>query len=145
MDFPIVDLFDDDLSAAWLLKYFHEGELKCPHCGKGVKEAREFRETKKSQLTVYRCKGCQGIYNLYSGTVFEGKHFRPAQVVLLLRGVCKGEPTATMAREIGVTRQTAHDMRKAIQAKAEALQPKEPLPDQRTETDEMFQNAGEKR
>ena len=145
MDFPIVDLFDDDLSAAWLLKYFHEGEMKCPHCGKGVEEAREFRETKKSQLTVYRCKGCQGIYNLYSGTIFEGKHFRPAQVVLLLRGVCKGEPTATIAREIGVTRQTVHDMRKTIQAKAEDLQPQEPLPDRRTETDEMFQNAGEKR
>ena len=42
---------------------------------------------------------CQGIYNLYSGTVFKGKHFRPAQTILLLRGVCKGEPTAAMARE----------------------------------------------
>jgi transposase-like protein len=144
MDFPIVDLFDDDLSAAWLLKYFHRNELKCPHCGRSVKEARVFRATKKSHLTVYRC-ACQGIYNLYSGTVFEGKHFRPAQAILLLRGVCKGEPTATIAREIEVTRQTVHDMRKAIQANAERLQPAEPLPDQQTETDEMFQNAGEKR
>ena len=144
MDFPVVDLFDDDLSAAWLLKYFHQGELKCPHCGRSVEEAREFRRTKRSQLTVYRCKGCRGIYNLYSGTVFEGKHFRPAQVVLLLRGVCKGEPTATIAREIGVTRQTVHVARKAIQANAKRLQPEAPLPDQRTETDEMFQNAREK-
>jgi hypothetical protein len=73
------------------------------------------------------------------------KHFRPAQAILLLRGVCKGEPTATMAREIGVARQTVHDMRHAIQSNAEWLQPDDPLPDQRTETDEMFQNAGEKR
>ena len=145
MDFPIVELFDDDLSAVWLLKYFHQGDLKCPHCGRSVEEAREFRTTKRSQLTVYRCPGCQGIYNLYSGTVFEGKHFRPAQAILLLRGVCKGEPTATIAREIGVARQTAHDMRKAIQANAEWMQSDDPLPDERTETDEMFQNAGEKR
>jgi transposase-like protein len=145
MDFPIVDLLDDDLSKAWLLKYFHQGKLKCPHCGKGVKEARKFRTTKRSQLTVYRCKGCQGIYNLYSGTVFEGKYFRPAQAVLLMRGICKGEPAATMSREIGVTRQTVHEMRKMIQANAERLQPRDPLPDERTETDEMFQNAGEKR
>jgi hypothetical protein len=62
-----------------------------------------------------------------------------------LRGVCKGEPTATIAREIGVTRQTVHDTRKTLQANAERLQPEEPLPDQQTETDEMFQNAGEKR
>jgi hypothetical protein len=68
MDFPIVDLLDDDLSTAWLLKYFHQNELKCPHCGMGVEEAREFRTTKKSQLTVYRCS-CQGIYNLYMGTL----------------------------------------------------------------------------
>jgi transposase-like protein len=145
MDFPIVELFDDDLSAVWLLKYFHQDDLKCPHCGRSVEEAREFRTTKRSQLTVYRCQGCQGIYNLYSGTVFEGKHFRPAQAILLLRGVCKGEPTATIAREIGVTRQTVHEARKRIQANAERLQPEEPLPDQQTETDEMFQNAGEKR
>jgi hypothetical protein len=144
MDFPIVDLFDDDISEVWLLKYFHQNELKCPHCGKNVEEARVFRKNKKNRLTVYRCI-CQGIYNLYSGTVFEGKHFRPAQAILLLRGVCKGEPTATMAREIGVARQTAHDMRKAIQANAERMQPDDPLPDERTETDEMFQNAGEKR
>ena len=144
MDFPIVDLFDDDLSAGWLLKYFHRNELKCPHCGRSVKEARVFRVTQKSQVTVYRCP-CQGIYNLYSGTVFEGKHLRPAQAILLLRGVCKGEPTAAIAREIGITRQTVHDMRKAIQANAERLQPAAPLPDQQTETDEMFQNAGEKR
>jgi transposase-like protein len=144
MDFPIVDLFDDDLSAVWLLKYFHQNELRCPHCGKSVEEARVFRVTHKSRLTVYRCS-CQGIYNLYSGTVFEGKHFRPAQAILLLRGACKGEPTATIAREIGVTRQTVHGMRKTIQANAERLQPEEPLPDQQTETDEMFQNAGEKR
>jgi predicted transcriptional regulator len=77
--------------------------------------------------------------------VFEGKHLRPAQAILLLRGVCKGEPTAAIAREIGITRQTVHAMRKAIQANAERLQPAAPLPDQQTETDEMFQNAGEKR
>jgi len=144
MDFPIVDLLDDDLSAAWLLKYFHQNELKCPHCGRSVEEARAFRITKKSRLTVYRCP-CQGLYNLYSGTVFEGKHFRPAQTILLLRGVCKGEPTAAMAREIGLARQTVHDMRHVVQANAERMQPGDPLPDERTETDEMFQNAGEKR
>ena len=74
-----------------------------------------------------------------------GKHLRPAQAVLLLRGVCKGEPTAAIAREIGVARQTVHEIRKALQANAERLQPETPLPDERTETDEMFQNAGEKR
>jgi transposase-like protein len=96
-------------------------------------------------LMVYRCRTCGGIYNLYSGTVFEGRHLRPTQVVLFVRGVCKGEPTATMARELKVCRQTALGLRRRLQANGEKLQPTTPLSDTRTETDEMFQNAGEKR
>ena len=143
MAFPIFDLLDEGMSSRWLLKHFHQDDLKCPHCGKRVEEARPFRTTVKSRLTVYRCP-CQGIYNLYSGTVFEGKHFRPTQVVLLLRGVCKGDSAASMARELNLSRQTVHDMRKLIQANAEHLQPEDALPDSCTESDEMFQNAGEK-
>jgi transposase-like protein len=145
MDFPIVDLLDDDVSAAWLLKYFHPHGFKCPACGAGVHAAREFRRTRRSQLTVYRCRRCQSTYTLYSGTVFQGKHLHPAQVVLLLRGVCKGESSATLARELKLSRQTVHDLRHTLHAKAEQLQPTTHLPDRRTETDEAFQNAGEKR
>jgi transposase-like protein len=145
MDFPIVDLFDDDLSIVWLQKYFHPRGQKCPHCGKSMNEARVFRKTRKSGLVVYRCNHCAGIYNVYSETVFEGRQLRPSQVILLLRAVCKGEPTAQVAREIGVSRQTAHDLRKLLQENGKHLQTDAPLEDQRTETDEMFQNAGEKR
>ena len=145
MDFPIVELLDDDVSAIWLQKYFHPEGLMCPHCAADVTEARQFRTTARSRLTVYRCQRCQGIYNLYSGTLFAGKHLHPAQVVLLLRGVCKGEPAATLARELGLCRQTVHDLRQRLQASAERLQPPEALPDVQTETDELFQNAGEKR
>jgi len=145
MDFPIVDLLDDDMSLVWLHKHFHPNGLKCPHCGTGVEDACAFRRTKTSGLMVYRCRSCQGVYNLYSGTVFEGRHLRPAQAVLCVRGVCKGEPTSTMARELKVSRQTALGLRRRLQANAEKLQPITPLSDTRTETDEMFQNAGEKR
>jgi hypothetical protein len=145
MDFPIVDLLDDELSSAWLRKHFHPDGLKCPHCNAGLDQAREFRQTKTSQLTVYRCNECQGIYNLYSRTVFEGRSFRPAQAILLLRGVTKGNPSAEIAREIGVSRQTVHEVRREIQANAQRGQPQSRLEDERTETDEMFQNAGEKR
>ena len=145
MDFPIVDLLDDELSSQWILKHFHPDGLKCPHCHAGLDRAREFRQTKTSQLMVYRCNDCEGIYNLYSRTVFAGRCFRPAQAVLLLRGVTKGAPTAEIAREIGVSRQTVHEVRREIQANAQGGQPQTPLSDERTETDEMFQNAGEKR
>ena len=144
MDFPIVDLLDDDVSTAWLLKYFHSHGLKCPQCQASVRQARVFRRTTRSKLNVYRCQKCVSLYTLYSGTVFAGKHLRPAQTVLLLRGVCKGEPSQLLARELKLSRETVHALRQALQANAQRLQPTTPLNDQRTETDELFQNAGKK-
>lgn len=145
MEFPITELLGEEQSAEWILKHFHPNGLKCPGCCAGVEQARCFRTTKRSGLTVYRCRRCEAIYNLYSGTVFERRHLTPAQVVLLLRGICKGEPSATLANELGVVRSTVHLIRKEVQSNAESLQPAEPLTDIHTETDEMFQNAGEKR
>ena len=145
MEFPITELLGEEQSADWILKHFHPNGLACPGCLSGVEQARPFRTTKRSGLTVYRCRRCEAIYNLYSGTVFEHRHLTPAQVVLLLRGICKGEPSATLANELGVVRSTVHLIRKEVQSNAERLQPDEPLTDIHTETDEMFQNAGEKR
>lgn len=145
MDFPITSLVDDQRSLAWLLRYFHPDGLQCVHCAASVKDARHFRTTKKSQVPVYRCKHCQGVYTLYSGTVFEGTHYRPAKVVLLLRGVLKGEPSLRLARELKIARQRAHHYRHALQANVLRQRPQTALPDAVTETDELFQHAGEKR
>lgn len=145
MIFPITDLLDDRQSEQWLLEHFHPEGLSCPKCGSGEARRRLFRQTQTSKLTVYRCLECKGIYNLYSGTIFEKKHLCPSQVVLLLRGIAKGEPTMSLARELGVSRTTVHYLRQELQENAERLQPDTPLTDEHTETDEMFQNAGEKR
>jgi transposase-like protein len=145
MDFPVADLLDDELSEQWLLKHFHPKGLKCPHCDAHRSQARPFRRTRRSHVMVYRCRQCQGLYNVYSGTIFQARHLRPAQVVVLLRGVCKGEPTATLARELSLPRSTVHELRQQLQQNARAMQPDTPLPDAEAETDEMFQNAGEKR
>jgi transposase-like protein len=110
-----------------------------------VTKARAFRTTRRSQLTTYRCQVCQSPYNLYSGTVFQQHHLRPQQVVLLLRGICKGESTQMLAQELQLNYKTVLDLRHAIQAQAEKQQPDHPLADTHSETDEMFQNAGEKR
>ena len=142
MIFPITDLLDDKQTEEWLLEHFHPKGLRCPKCGSTRR--RTFRETETSRLTVYRCLECEGVYNLYSGTLFEKKHLRPSQVVLLLRGEAKGESSMRLAQELGVSRTTVHHLRKELQQNAERLQPEAPLIDEHSETDEMFQNAGEK-
>ena len=144
MDFPIHSLIDEEQAEAWVLTHFHPEGLCCPNCQASVSEARNFRKTATSGLQVYRCKPCEGIYNLYSGTVFAGTQFRPSQVVLLLRGVCQGVSSAQLARELGISRQTILSIRRKLQTSAERIQPEAALPDAEVETDEMFQNAGEK-
>lgn len=145
MDFPITELMDHEACLRWLEEYFHPQGLKCPHCQASIEQSNRFRQTKESELPVYRCKKCQGIYNVYSGTIFEGREFRPAQVVLFLRGVLQGETTAQLARELEISRSIITEVRHQLQANAEQERPQEPLEDLEVETDEMFQNAGEKR
>ena len=144
MDFPILSLLDDARAEEWLLNHFHPQGLHCPHCDASVAEARHFRTTKTSRLQVYRCKVCKGVYNLYSGTVFAQKQYRPSQVVLLLQGICKGFSSAQLARELNISRQVVLSIRRVLQDSAQTMQPEDALPDTETETDEMFQNAGEK-
>jgi hypothetical protein len=145
MNFAITSLLDRETSYAWLLRYFHPNGLCCVHCGARRDHARHFRTTKSSQVPVYSCQQCQGIYTLYSGTVFQGTHLRPQKVVLLVRGIFKGESSQSLSQELKIARQTAHHFRHALQANVLRQQPETPLPDRVTETDELFQHAGEKR
>lgn len=145
MEFPITELLDHERSVDWILKHFHPTGLQCPDCQKPAKQSRAFRRTQKSGLVVHRCYGCGTAYNLYTGTVFERCPWTPRQVVLLMRGICKGETTRELAAELELNYKTVLDMRHKVHANAESEQPPTPLPDRHSETDEMFQNAGEKR
>lgn len=145
MEFPITDLLDYDNSVDWIRKHFHPKGLRCPNCETPVKQSREFRRTQKSGLVTYRCDYCGAAYNLYTNTEFAACSWTPMQVILFLRGVCKGETTRQIAAELKLNYKTVLDMRHKIQSNAEDEQPTTPLPDIHSETDEMFQNAGEKR
>lgn len=145
MEFPITDLLNREESVAWLTEHLHPEGVRCPRCRRAVSEARAFRKTVRSQLIMWRCKGCQRTYNLYTGTVFAQHHLTPEQVVMLLRGISKGEPTTTLSAELTLSYKTVLDLRHEIQANAQQAQPEMPLSDSETETDEMFQKAGEKR
>lgn len=145
MRFPIETLLNQKDCEDWILSHFHPEGLKCPGCQADVCQSHHFRRTVKSQLQVYRCNQCQSVYNLYSGTVFQQRHLTPQQVVLLLRGIVKGETSQTLADELSLNYGTVLELRRVIQANAVLQQPDTPLADNVTETDEMFQNAGEKR
>jgi transposase-like protein len=61
-----------------------------------------------------------------------------------MRGIVQGVSTRQLADELGVDRGTLLERRHRIQKLGLEHKPNEPLPDEVTEADEMFQNAGEK-
>ena len=81
---------------------------------------------------------------MFTGTPWQGTHLSPAQILLILRGIAQGVPTAKLAREVGISRQHLLRLRHEIQARALAAADRSPLPDDQTEADEMYQNAGKK-
>jgi hypothetical protein len=65
--------------------------------------------------------------------------------VLLLRAVAKGEPTARLARELGLSCKQLHTLRQRIQAHLNATAPTGMMTGTAFEADERYQNAGEQK
>ena len=149
MDFPISALMDEQACYDKLVTLLHPYGLCCPRCG----SANSYRVHSRERAPVlrYRCRpnatppGCGRVFNAFTDTVLNATDKRPATIVLLLRGFAQGVPTAKLARELTLGRQALHEFRKRVQQQALLAFPTDPLSDPITETDEMFQNAGEKR
>jgi transposase-like protein len=142
IDFPIGELLDEDECVEWLEKYLHPGGLECPRCGSGERRVAQ----RNGRWTAYRCKACDRYHTILTGTVFEKTRQAPSTVILILRGIAKGEPTARLARELGIGRpRRMHEIRKQVQTSFRQTLPREPMTDEVLEADELYQNAGGKR
>src|SRR5215210_3937489 len=111
IDFPIDELLDEEACLRWLERRLHPDGLRCLRCGDGRRRVAQ----QNGSWTAWRCKACGRYYTLLSGTVFEKTRQPPSKLVLLLRGIAKGEPTARLARELGIGRVRLHELRKRIQ------------------------------
>jgi transposase-like protein len=145
MDFPILDLMDQGACYQKLLDLLHPDGLACPRCGGGRDGYNVHRRRDGSPVVDYRCRACRRVFNLFTGTAWQGAHRTPAEILLILRGFAQGMPTAKLARELGASRPHLLELRHQVQARAAAAAPAVPLPDDHTEADETYQNAGEKR
>ena len=145
MDFPILDLMDQAACHDRLLDLLHPDGLTCPRCGAGRDRYTVHRRRDGSPVVAYRCRDCRRVFNLFTGTPWQGTHRTPARILLILRGFTKGTPTAELARELKASRPHLLGLRHAVQARAAAAAAAPPLPDDFVEADELYQNAGEKR
>ena len=81
---------------------------------------------------------------LLTGMAFAKTRQCPATLVLLPRGIAKGEPTARLARELGLSRKQLHTLWQRVQANLNATAPTDVMGGTAFEADELYQNAGEK-
>ena len=150
MDFPIDELMDEDACYARLLQILHPRGLVCPRCGARHDVGRlKVHHRHRAPVLDYQCRDCGRVFNAFAGTPLSGTPKRPSKIVLLLRGVAKGETTAALARELGCGRSHLLELRHKLQANAaNALVGADPAPltqDTAVEADEVYVAAGEKR
>src|SRR5688572_9411192 len=98
IDFPIGELLDDSICLIWLERHLHADWFSCP-----LRVSTELHLfCAHCHSPDYRCRACDGYYTLLTGMVFEKTRQRPATLVLLLRRIAMGEPTARRPRELRV-------------------------------------------
>jgi hypothetical protein len=141
IDFPIDELLDDSMGTIWLARHLPPRGRRCPQCGHS--ERRLFRE--QGYFPASRGRACAGYYTRLTGTVFAKTRQRPATLVLRLRGLAKGEPTARLARELGLSRKPLHTLRKRLQANLAVTAPTAMMTGTAFGADELYQKAGDKR
>jgi transposase-like protein len=141
IDFPLDGLLDEQACLNWLEQNLHPDGLHCPRCGQTERR----RARRGGVIPSFRCKGCDRYYTALSGTLFQKTRQSPSTLVLLLRGIAKGETTARLARELAISRKQTHTLRHRVQNNLYETLPTDVLEELVFEADELYQNAGEKR
>ena len=143
MDFPLKGYPDEEACYLELVELLHSEGLACPRCGQ--REGLGVHSRHREPVLDYQCGACGRVFNAWTGTLLQGTHRRPSQVLLILHGIATGEPTARMARELGCDRKPLSELRHRLQEHARRWLDRNPLGDAVAEADEMYQNAGERR
>src|SRR5512147_15709 len=102
MDFPIAELMDQDACYAKLLHWLHPDGLACPRCG--ARDRLGVHRRHRAPILDYRCKSCRRVSNALTGTALQGSRRSVVELMLILRGIAQGVPTAQLARELGCDR-----------------------------------------
>jgi transposase len=143
MDFPLVDLLNQQACYDYLLQVLHPHGVTCPRCQH--QDGLDVHRRHRAPVLDYQCNHCGCVFNAWTNTPLANTHRKPAELILILRGILQGVPTARLAREMKCDRKHLLELRRKLQGLVEQFQKQDPaLVDGVTEVDEMFQNAGEK-
>ena len=116
MDFSLIDYLDEDACYTKLVELLHPDGLACPRCGE--RQRLGIHRRHRDPVLDYQCGACGRVFNAWTGTALQGTHRRPSQLLLILRGIAQGTPTAQMARELGCDRKQLLALRHRLQEHA---------------------------
>jgi transposase-like protein len=142
MDFSLIDYLDEDACYTKLVELLHPDSLACPRCGE--RQRLGIQRCHRAPLVDFQCSTCGPGFNALTATSLQGTPRRPAQLLMILRGIAQGTPTAQMARELGCDRKELLTLRHRLQERGRSGLDRYPSDDDVVEADEMYQNAGEK-
>jgi transposase-like protein len=125
LTFPSQSLMDEQACYAYLLKVWHPQGLPCPQ-GHPLAAAQGAHDRHRAPLLDYRCTTCGAVFNLLTGTLWSKTRSSCATMVLMLRGVAPGVPTAHLAGELGLDRAHLLEHRHEMQPLSEPRVPPEP-------------------
>ena len=118
MAFPLQGLMDEQACYQYLLEILHPQGLHCPQ-GHALPAEQAPHDRHRAPLMDYRCQSCGAVFNLFTGSTWSGTRYSCATIVLLLRGIAQGVPTAHLARELGIDRahllSHRHEIQKLLQ------------------------------
>ena len=143
IEFPIGPLMHEEKCYEFLMNILSPEGLCCPQ-KHAVPAGQAPHKRNRVPVMKYRCRQCGKVFDLFTGTFFQGTHHPCSTLVLILRGFFKSVPTLHLAKELGIDYSTLFYRRQAIMGLAFFNQERNPLADDAVESDEMFQNAGEK-
>ena len=96
MDFSLIDYLDEDACYTELVELLHPHGLACSRCGE--RERLGTHRCRRAPLVDFQCGTCGRVFNAFTGTSLRGSHDRPAQLLMILRGVAQDTPTPRLER-----------------------------------------------
>ena len=142
--FPIDEVLDEIKIYEWFEKILWSKGPICPRCGR--QNDLRIHAHRRTPILDWRCFKCKRIFNLFTGTVFQGTRYSLPRLFMILRGIAQGVSTNQLHKELGCAYDKLLNKRHKIQGWVHQAVMKAPARESLvTEADEMYQNAGEKR
>ena len=144
LKFPVGHLFDEQKSYNFLKNLLHPNGFGCPNGHELPPNQAPHKHQKREAVVNFRCRTCRKIFNIFTDTSWSGSSYPCSTIILILRGFAQGTPTLHLSKELNIDYKTLLERRHQFQENAYDNRILDELTDDDVETDEMFQNAGEK-